>query len=108
MGLDIPSLSECIEVRKVPSKNVQVLVFIKTFSQPSFQCSSRQKIGSECLNFSSCSLNSSFRSVGDEAFMKAFEDTTLLFEDWSHEAHLRMAWNYIKKYGKENATPLIR
>ncbi|XP_022092312.1 uncharacterized protein LOC110980197 [Acanthaster planci] len=51
---------------------------------------------------------SSFRSIGDEAFMKAFEDTTLLFEDWSHEAHLRMAWNYIKMHGKENAKPLIR
>ena len=52
--------------------------------------------------------NSSFRSIGDEAFMKAFEDTTLLFDDWSHEAHLRMAWNYIRRNGKEEALPLIR
>ncbi|XP_038064508.1 uncharacterized protein LOC119734939 [Patiria miniata] len=51
---------------------------------------------------------SSFRSVGDEAFMQAFEDTTLLFDDWSHEAHLRMAWNYIRIHGKENAIPVIR
>ncbi|XP_033630808.1 uncharacterized protein LOC117292769 [Asterias rubens] len=51
---------------------------------------------------------SSFRSIGDEAFMKAFEDTTLLFDDWSHEAHLRMAWNYIRRNGKEEALPLIR
>ena len=49
----------------------------------------------------------SFHSVGDETFMKAFEDTTLLFEDWTHEAHLRMAWNYIKKYGVEEAIPRI-
>ena len=55
------------------------------------------------------SLCRSYRSVGDETFMKAFEDTTLLFEDWTHEAHLRMSWNYIKKYGSaEAATPIIR
>ena len=50
----------------------------------------------------------SFRSVGDEAFIQAFEDTTLPFEDWTHEAHLRMAWNYIREHGKEAATPLIK
>ncbi|XP_070581199.1 uncharacterized protein [Ptychodera flava] len=49
-----------------------------------------------------------YRSVGDEVFMTAFEDTTLLFEDWTHAAHLRMAWNYIKEYGREKATPLIK
>ena len=49
-----------------------------------------------------------FRSVGDEIFLKAFEDATLPFEDWTHEAHLRMAWNYIKEYGKEGAVPYIK
>ncbi|XP_019644297.1 PREDICTED: uncharacterized protein LOC109485261 [Branchiostoma belcheri] len=50
----------------------------------------------------------SYRSIGDEAFMNAFEDATLLFEDWTHEAHLRMAWNYIRRHGKENAVPKIQ
>ncbi|XP_066291040.1 uncharacterized protein [Branchiostoma lanceolatum] len=50
----------------------------------------------------------SYRSIGDEAFMNAFEDATLLFEDWTHEAHLRMAWNYIRLHGKENAVPKIQ
>lgn len=50
----------------------------------------------------------SFRSVGDEIFIKAFEDATLPYEDWTHEAHLRMAWTYITEYGKEKATPFIR
>ncbi|XP_006818239.1 uncharacterized protein LOC102803195 [Saccoglossus kowalevskii] len=50
----------------------------------------------------------SYRSVGDEIFMKAFEETTLLFDDWDHAAHLRMAWNYIKQHGKDDATPLIK
>ncbi|XP_062585658.1 uncharacterized protein LOC134247293 isoform X3 [Saccostrea cucullata] len=50
----------------------------------------------------------SFRSVGDEIFIQAFEDATLPYEDWTHEAHLRMAWNYITEYGKEAATPHIR
>ncbi|KAK2180499.1 hypothetical protein NP493_440g02008 [Ridgeia piscesae] len=49
----------------------------------------------------------SFRSVGEELFMQAFEDTTLPFKDWDHVAHIRMAWNYIKENGKDKATPLI-
>ncbi|XP_069123115.1 uncharacterized protein [Argopecten irradians] len=49
----------------------------------------------------------SFRSVGDEIFLKAFEDATLPYEDWTHEAHLRMAWNYITELGKDGATPHI-
>ena len=50
----------------------------------------------------------SFRSIGDETFLQAFEDTTLPFVDWTHEAHLRMAWNYIKEYGTEGAIPYIK
>ncbi|XP_077980655.1 uncharacterized protein LOC144435888 [Glandiceps talaboti] len=50
----------------------------------------------------------SYRSVGDEVFMQAFEDTTLLFEDWTHAAHLRMAWNYIREHGRDAAVPLIK
>ncbi|XP_048760910.1 uncharacterized protein LOC125670041 [Ostrea edulis] len=50
----------------------------------------------------------SFRSVGDEIFIQAFEDATLPFEDWTHEAHLRMAWNYITEHGREGAIPHIR
>lgn len=53
-------------------------------------------------------LSRSYRSVGDELFIKAFEDTTLAFEEWDHQAHLQMAWNYIKEYGKEKATPMIK
>ncbi|XP_064607352.1 uncharacterized protein LOC135471863 isoform X2 [Liolophura sinensis] len=53
-------------------------------------------------------FTSSYRSVGDEIFLKAFEDATLPFEEWTHEAHLRMAWNYITQFGKDGATPLIK
>ncbi|XP_046553751.1 uncharacterized protein LOC124263211 [Haliotis rubra] len=50
----------------------------------------------------------SFRSISDEVFIKAFEDATLPFEDWTHEAHLRMAWNYLREYGHDGATPYIK
>ena len=53
-------------------------------------------------------FNRSFRSIGDETFLQAFEDTTLPFEDWTHEAHLRMAWNYLREHGKDQAIPLIK
>ncbi|KAH3747523.1 uncharacterized protein LOC127847499 isoform X1 [Dreissena polymorpha] len=49
-----------------------------------------------------------FRSVGDEIFIQSFEDATLPFENWTHEAHLRMAWNYIRDYGRDKAIPMIR
>lgn len=55
-----------------------------------------------------CFRYRSFRSVGDEIFIQAFEDATLPFEDWTHEAHLRMAWNYITEHGREGAIPHIR
>ncbi|ELT87959.1 hypothetical protein CAPTEDRAFT_223345 [Capitella teleta] len=50
----------------------------------------------------------SFRAIGDEAFMKAFEDTTLPFEDWTHEAHIRMAFHYIRDLGPEAAVDHIK
>lgn len=40
--------------------------------------------------------------------MQAFENKTLPFKDWTHEGHIRMAWNYIRRYGKEDAIPIIR
>ena len=46
--------------------------------------------------------------MSDEAFLQAFEDTTLPFKDWTHEAHVRMAWNYLREHGKDAATPLIK
>ncbi|KAL8576687.1 hypothetical protein ACOMHN_025162 [Nucella lapillus] len=50
----------------------------------------------------------SFRSVGDQLFLQAFENATLPYEDWNHEAHLRMAWNYIKDLGPQDAEPYIK
>ncbi|KAK3583618.1 hypothetical protein CHS0354_039440 [Potamilus streckersoni] len=50
----------------------------------------------------------SFRSVGDEIFLQAFEDATLPFEDWTHKSHLRMAWNYIHELGLDGAEPRIK
>ncbi|XP_019853740.1 PREDICTED: uncharacterized protein LOC109583024 isoform X1 [Amphimedon queenslandica] len=50
----------------------------------------------------------SYHSVGDASFMESFESVTLAYEDWSHEAHLRMAWNYIKQHGPDKAVPLIK
>lgn len=50
----------------------------------------------------------SYRSIGDHSFMKSFETATLAYEDWTHEAHLRMAWNYLIEYEREEATPLIK
>lgn len=57
------------------------------------------------------SLNASrraYHTVGDEMFMNAFETGLLPFEQWTHRAHIRMAYNYILRFGRERAIVLIR
>ncbi|KAI9301611.1 flavin reductase like domain-containing protein [Cunninghamella echinulata] len=51
-----------------------------------------------------------YRYVGEEVFMKAYEDFTLDTRQWMHRAHIRMAWNYIREQDgdMEKATPLIK
>jgi len=49
-----------------------------------------------------------FRSIGEELFMQAFETASMPFEEWTHEAHLRMAWNYLTTHGLAKGTPLIK
>ena len=40
-----------------------------------------------------------YRSIGDEAFIKSFEERSLAFSEWTHRAHLRMAWIYLSAKG---------
>ncbi|KAG2180086.1 hypothetical protein INT43_003874 [Umbelopsis isabellina] len=49
-----------------------------------------------------------YHGVGEEVFMQAFEDHTLDFRQWTHRAHVRMAWNYLREMNQEEATPLIK
>ena len=51
---------------------------------------------------------SSYRSVGDEIFMEAFESGAL--SPWTHREHIRMAWNYIRQVqgSYSLALPMIR
>ncbi|CEI93776.1 hypothetical protein G6F70_007864 [Rhizopus microsporus] len=51
-----------------------------------------------------------YRSVGDQVFMKAFteDDGTLDTTKWTHRAHLRLAWNYIRELGPDAAEPVIK
>ncbi|KAI9316791.1 flavin reductase like domain-containing protein [Dichotomocladium elegans] len=51
-----------------------------------------------------------YRSIGEQVFMKKFEDNTSIDQrQWTHRAHVRMAWNYLRELGsKEAATPVIK
>ncbi|KAI8823775.1 flavin reductase like domain-containing protein, partial [Fimicolochytrium jonesii] len=52
---------------------------------------------------------SSYRSVGDEVFMERLEKGGLSFREWTHRAHLRMAWIYLRESTKkEDAFPKIK
>lgn len=42
-------------------------------------------------------------SLSDEDFESQFADTTLPPKLFSHEAHLRLAWIHVQKYGKQQA-----
>ncbi|GAB4036983.1 hypothetical protein [Spirosoma gilvum] len=45
--------------------------------------------------------------LSDEAFEQQFEACTLPPAIFSHEAHLRLAWIYIRKYGTEKAVETV-
>ena len=38
--------------------------------------------------------------MNDEVFLESFEKCTLLWEEWNHFAHVRMAYSSLKKYGE--------
>ena len=45
----------------------------------------------------------------DEKFLKAFEAQSISREDWTHEAHVRMAWLYARREpSREAALDKIR
>ena len=44
----------------------------------------------------------------DEAFLKAFEDCTLPFEQWKHRAHLKIAYLYLRQLPYAQALDKIR
>jgi len=46
--------------------------------------------------------------MDDQAFLKAFEDGTLAPNQFTHEAHIRMAWLYLRAYGWDEGVTHIR
>ncbi|KAI7863682.1 flavin reductase like domain-containing protein [Spinellus fusiger] len=48
-----------------------------------------------------------YRSIGEQVFMKEFE-SSLDRKHWTHRAHIRMAWNYLRELGPEEASPVIK
>jgi hypothetical protein len=51
---------------------------------------------------------SSYRSIGDKVFIQAFETSQLDFAEWTHRAHLRMAWIYFQGLDSHAANEKIR
>ena len=48
------------------------------------------------------------RSVTDEEFLDAFESCSLPEDQWTHQAHVRMAWIYLKRVPLPQAIPIVR
>jgi hypothetical protein len=46
--------------------------------------------------------------MDDRELLAAFENCTLPFEQWTHRAHLRIAYLYLSKYSFEEALAAIR
>jgi hypothetical protein len=44
----------------------------------------------------------------DEAFLKAFEDCTLPFEQWKHPAHIKVAYLYLRALPFDGALAKVR
>jgi hypothetical protein len=46
--------------------------------------------------------------MNDDNFLSAFEDCTLPFEQWTHRAHVRIAYLYASRHDLESATDRMR
>jgi hypothetical protein len=46
--------------------------------------------------------------MSDDEFLAGFEGCTLARPEWTHEAHVRMAWLYLRRYSLAEATELVR
>jgi hypothetical protein len=46
--------------------------------------------------------------MNDDVFLAAFEACTLRREEWTHRAHVRMAWLYLRRLPFEEALARIR
>src|SRR5579864_4544280 len=44
----------------------------------------------------------------DDAFLAAFEDLTLPFEQWTHRAHVKVSYCYLKRHSFEEALNKMR
>lgn len=41
--------------------------------------------------------------LSDLDFIRAFEDCKFCYEEWTHEAHLRMGWHYLRTFDLKTA-----
>ena len=46
--------------------------------------------------------------VDDETFLRRFEDTSLPFEQWTHRAHIKAAYLYLRRHPLPEATDRMR
>jgi len=46
--------------------------------------------------------------MDDDRFLARFEACEIPLEEWSHRAHLRVAWTYLRRHGLEAGTDLMR
>ncbi len=48
------------------------------------------------------------RGLSDAALWRAFHDRSLSAAEWTHAAHLRMAWMFLSRYGLDEAHVMMR
>ena len=44
----------------------------------------------------------------DDEFLRAFEDCSIPKASWTHEAHVRMAWLYLRRRPLDEVVPFVR
>ena len=44
----------------------------------------------------------------DDEFLKSFEECSIPKALWTHEAHVRMAWLYLRRQPLEEVIPIVR
>ena len=48
------------------------------------------------------------RALDDRTFLEQFEDCTLAFDQWTHRAHVKAAYLYLRRFSLEEAISKMR
>jgi hypothetical protein len=79
------------------------ILFFLRYVKPATTYLNRSRVWLTCFNFTTMKTEASHFRLSDEMFEAQFATAILPASWFNHEAHLRLAWIHLDKYGVEKA-----